>query len=97
MTACLSPVQWPIEQTSAAGEFCAVGGLAQGLEAGQCVEVWAGYKAMVGEFAKGKRALLDREFRCGGIVRQAARQPGYEGGQVPGHGNARGMCHTVCK
>ena len=74
-----APVQWPIEQTSAAGEWCAVGGLTQVLEAGQCVEVWADYKAMVGEFAKGKRALLDGEFRCGGIGRHAARQLGYEG------------------
>ena len=38
-----APAQWPIEQTSAAGEWCAAGGLTQVLEAGQCVEVWADY------------------------------------------------------
>ena len=34
---------------------------------------------MIDEVAKGKRSLLGGEFRCGGLGRYIAMQPGYEG------------------
>ena len=72
VAACTRLFSGPIEQTFAVGEWCALGGLVQVFGAGQAVEVWADYKAMADEYAKGERSLREGEFRCGGIGRHMA-------------------------
>ena len=80
------PVLWPLEQTSAMAEWCALGGLAQLVQPDQTVGVWADYKSMVDEVGKGRRSLLNGELRCGGLGRYICTQPGFRGHHAPKQG-----------